>query len=195
MRKVTFALAGLVVVAAALVATSAMGSNGDPHAVKAYAGYADNVHTVPGFLPSPWAGDPGVTFRGSATPWDAGAIRLDNPSKNPLTVADVSVTIGATVYDLWGPYPIVVPGKSTLILTQTVQFDFDTSEDPSQGTCAAPSSVIPVIHVTVGARKPKTKTFKDVHQVLNTGGRDPILCPGITNEGIQWHRVTAGKHS
>jgi hypothetical protein len=60
-------------------------SQGDPHAVKVSVGYADTLR-APAFTPSPWAGDPGVTFIGTGAPWGAGALKLENPSANALTV-------------------------------------------------------------------------------------------------------------
>jgi len=187
-------LAGVLVLgvmASLALASSAAASKGDPHAVKAYVGYADTLR-APGFVPSPWAGDPGVTFVGTVAPWDAGAVRLDNPSRNPLTVDDVSVQFGAVSIDLWGPYPIIVPGKSRLILTQTDFYNFDTS-DVVAGPCDSPSNVIPVVHVTVG-RHMRTKSFRDVGQVLITGGIDPAVCTGA-DEGHAWQRITQGHKS
>ncbi len=188
-------LAGAIAAVVPFVATTAaVGSNGDPHAVKAYVGYADTLRAPP-FTPSPWMGDPRVTFRGTGPDWDAGAIMLRNPSHNPLTVDDVNVEIGVTTYDLWAPYPIVVPGKGTLILTQTAFFDFDTSDVPGNDVtvpCDTPSTDIPAVHVTVGARHPKTKTFFDNTQVLNTGGVDPVTCTPGANEGHAWKRVKRG---
>jgi len=162
------AIAALVLL---LVAVPAGASQGDPHAVKVSVGYADTLR-APAFTPSPWAGDSGVTFIGTGAPWDAGVLKLDNPSTNALTVDDVSVVLGPFTFDLWGPYPITVPGKSTLILTQTAFYNFDTS-DVVAGPCDAPSSVIPVINVTVGARNQETKTFEDTGQVLDTGRDRP----------------------
>lgn len=175
------ALSALVLVPA----DSAIGL-ADPHGLKVYVGYAD-TERVPPFVPSPWAGDPGVVFRGSGEPYDAGALRLVNPSARTLTVNSVTVDIGAVHYDLWGPYPILVPGKGTLILTQTVQFDFDTSEPGGNETCV-PTGEIPVVKVVIGRKHHQTKTFRDVGQVLNTGGIDLSVCTG-GNEGQAWQRV------
>jgi hypothetical protein len=159
--------------------------NGDPHAMKVYTGYADDLHGGTTFIPSPWAGDANVVFQGSGSPFDAGAIRIDNPSNQTLTVQDVVVDIGGVTYALW-TFPAAVPPKSTLILTQTTQFDFDTSE-PGITTCD-PTGTIPTVSITVGAKNQSTKVFADAGQVLNTGGIDLGACPD-TNEGHAWSRV------
>jgi hypothetical protein len=156
------------------------------HSMKVYVGYADGLRGDP-TVPSPWDGDAGVTILGGGINFDAGAIRIVNPSAQPLTIGDVSVDVGSTTYDLWGPYPIVVPGKSSVILTQTVQYDFDTSEPGGQETCD-PTGDIPVIHIVVGSRHAKTRTFLDRDQILNTGGIDPGACSNA-NEGHPWTRI------
>jgi hypothetical protein len=176
------ALAGLLL----LPETQALAA-ADPHAVKVYVAYADDLHGGSSFTSSPWAGDSGVVFRGSAPPFDAGALRLVNPSARALTVDDVSVDIGVVHYDLWGPYPIVLPGKGSLILTQTGEFNFDTSEPGDNQTCV-PTGDIPVIKVVVGRKHLQTKRFRDVAQVLNTGGVDRSTCTG-EYEGHAWKRV------
>jgi hypothetical protein len=155
------------------------------HAMKVFVGYADGIRGD-STVPSPWDGDEGVRFIGGGDAFDAGAIRIVNPSRRPLTIDDVSVEIGSATYDLWGPYPIVVAGKSSVVLTQTVQYDFDTSE-PAIATCE-PSGDIPLVHIVVGSRNPKTRTFTDAGQVLNTGGVDPGACSGA-NEGHDWVRI------
>jgi hypothetical protein len=156
------------------------------HAMKVFVAYADGLRGDP-TVPSPWDGDPGVVFIGGGTDFDAGAIRIVNPSANALTIGDVWVEIGPHQYDLWGPYPIVVPGKGSAILTQTEQYDFDTSEPGGVETCD-PTGEIPVIHITVGSRHAKTRTFLDTGQVLNTGGVDPASCFDA-NEGHPWVRI------
>src|SRR5204863_4774210 len=118
--------------------------------------------------------------------FDAGAIRTVNPSRQPLATDDGSVGIGSAHYGVWALCPIVVDGKSSLILTQTTEFDFDTSE-PSVATCD-PTGEIPLVHIVVGSRNPKTRTFTDAGQVLNTGGVDPGSCT-LASEGHDWVRV------
>ena len=155
------------------------------HAMKVFVSYADDLRGGPS-LPSPWDGDNGVHFIGAGDIFDAGAIRIVNPSRQPLRIDDVSVDVGSAHYDLWGSYPIVVDGKSSLILTQTTEFDLDTSE-PSVTTCD-PTGEIPLVHIVVGSRNPKTRTFTDSGQVLNTGGVDPGSCT-LASEGHDWVRV------
>jgi hypothetical protein len=167
-------------------AQGAPNGHSNVHAMKVYVGYADGIRGDP-TIPSPWDGDPGELFVGGGIQFDAGAIRIVNPSRQPLTIGDVWVQIGAFQYDLWGPYPIVVPGKGSAILTQTEEFDFDTSEPGGVATCD-PTGEIPSIHITVGSRHPKTRTFLDTGQVLNTGGIDPGSC-GDANEGLPWVRI------
>jgi len=155
------------------------------HAMKVYVSYADGLRGATS-LPSPWEGDEGVSFIGAGDAFDAGAIRIVNPSRQPLTIDDVSFEIGAATYDLWGPYPIVVAGKSSVVLTQTAQYNFDTSE-PDVATCE-PTGDVPLVHIVVGSRNPKTRTFTDAGQVLNTGGIDPGSCTQA-NEGHDWVRI------
>src|SRR5438270_149386 len=64
---------------------------------------------------------PGQTACGSLTTcYDAGAIRLDNPTSSPVTIGRVSVDnhssiTGGKVYnDLWGSFT-VDPGKSVIL--------------------------------------------------------------------------------
>jgi hypothetical protein len=80
-----------------------------------------------------------------------------------------------------------VSGKGSVILTQTEEFNFDTSESGDEATCE-PSGIIPVIHIVVGSRHEKTRTFLDKGQILNTGGVDPGSCDAA-NEGLPWTRI------
>lgn len=180
----------------------------DTHAVKVFVGYADtdrpNGHQPPFFVPSPWEGGPGVIFIGAlettTQSWDAGAIRLDNPSRKTLTVDNVTVDIGTVMgINPWtASFPLMIPGKGTAILTQTSgAFNFDTSAfnfgtpEGTPTTCT-PNGLIPLIHVTVGSTNQGTKNFIDEDQVLNTGGIDHTACPPFKNEGQPWSEVHEG---
>src|ERR1700730_3039033 len=72
----------------------------------AYAENVGDVPAVPRWFPTPWNGAPNTVFLGSPTPqtaecgsvpralcYDAGAIRLDNPTGGPITVTNVSVNV------------------------------------------------------------------------------------------------------
>src|SRR6266851_1435210 len=71
--------------------------------IAVYVAYADTHHqAVIGAFPSPWMGSANVTFIGTTSNWDAGAIRLDDSMSTPVTGVDVSVEIGPQTYRLWG---------------------------------------------------------------------------------------------
>jgi PKD repeat protein len=178
----TFAL----VAAAALVAGRTHPSSAATPPLVVSVAYADTHHGSNGRFPSPWAGAPGVTFVGTAQRWDAGAVRLDNPASSAVT-ASVSVDIGKKHFALW-PANLSVPAGGTLILTETKSGNFDTSELSSPGPCTAPSSVVPLVNVTVGGTK---ATYRDTTQVLNTGGVDAEKCPPGTDESHGWQQLDA----
>ncbi len=165
------ALAGILLASGPSFGQACPGPS-NPNAVKVSVGYA-----LTPFTPSPWLGSPGVIFIGTSTNWDAGAIKLDNPSNQPLTVDSVTVDIGPTLgINPWSPVtPICIPARGTAILTQTAFFNFDTSDIPT--ISCTPDGFIPVVHVTVGANN-NIKSFKDTGQVLNTGGVDAATCGG-----------------
>lgn len=152
-------------------------------------GYVDNYNGPTPFFPTPWQGDPGVTFvgtdcaRGTVRTCDDGAIKIDNTSGAPLTGVRVTVDIGSNNYDLWGSNTI--PAGGSLILTQTAPYNFDTSETnpPACGRTAT----IPVVHVTING---VTTDYSDTTQVLNTGGVEIDECPAGTNEGQPWKLIS-----
>ncbi len=192
MKRVTNYMIPVLIIASLVLGVAPAYALGDPSAFKVFVGYADTVQGSPAFTPTPWAGSTGVTFIGTVAPWDGGAIRIDNPSMQGLTVRSITVDISPSIsFNLWTPpLPIKIPGKSSLIVTQTTQFNFDTSN--FGGPCSAPSAFKPVVHVTVGERAPfLTLDFIDEDQVLNTGGTDPAACTG-SNEGHDWVPVHEG---
>lgn len=159
--------------------------NEDTAPLSVYVGYADGLRPAGSIFPFPWQGSPGVTFLGSgATAFDAGAIRFDNNSDNPIVFEDVSVDIGPFHWDLWGNHIVVQPHGIT-ILTQTNGENFDTSDAPI--TCR-PTGYIPKIHVTQAG---VTTTYEDTQQILNTKGIDPADCGG-GNEAHAWERIGGG---
>ena len=143
-------------------------------------GYADGLRG-PGFFPNPWFGDAGVTFIGSGAPYDAGAVMITNTSGSTITVNDVLVNINGTLFDLWGSNNI--GAGNSLILTQTTQYNFDTSDYSGSG-CGVNSGQIPTVRVTVNGA---ITTFSDTGQVLNTSGYD-FACNGA-NESFAWRPI------
>jgi hypothetical protein len=186
-------------------------------------GYADNyrgeVGAIPGGTPTPWQGSPNVQFVGCGSGpapcptdsqgniiYDAGAVRIDNPSTTgSVTVsapASGQVVIGQCTYNPWptGTTWTIPPG-GTLILTQTGgpppacpgggevttggvasnnNFNLDTSE--SNATCVN-NGQFPMVHLNVNG---VPTTLTDNKQIMNTGGVDRGNCPAGTNEATQW---------
>jgi hypothetical protein len=185
-------LAGILLASGSSFAAPCPGP-ANPRSVKVSVGYADNFRGAS--FPRPFSGPPVAIFLGMGvgTPpgiFDAGAIKLDNPSDVPLTVDSVTVDIGtSTGINPWGTLtPICIPAKGIAVLTQTGgSFNFDTSELGPPGSCASPNTLVPLVHVTVGTNlNTKTFTFKDTRQVLTTGGRDKAVCAPAGNEGHRW---------
>ena len=190
-----------------------------------FVGYADSFHVDS--TPNPWLGSAGVTFVGcnfnavdacATDPatgddlYDGGALRFDNPSSTPMTITDVSVTIGTCVFDPWpGLSETIAPGVS-LVLTQTGGpatgpcasgligtanapfYNFDTSEfagelnappyNPPGVSCFVSDHLVPEITLTYNNTGiPGTETLSDNGEVLNTGGFDLGVC---TNDGDEF---------
>jgi hypothetical protein len=189
----------------------------------AYAENVGDVPAVPRWFPTPWNGAPNTVFLGSPTPqtaecgsvpralcFDAGAIRLDNPTGSPIAVTNVSVNVrsgssGGKLYNnIWGSF--AVPAHESVILTENPppparqsSFDnFDTSDTP-HGNCT-PVTTPPTVALTIGGT---TTTLTDSGHVLDTGwavngvfgGVDSGWCPTHQNESIQWQRIGAATRS
>ena len=188
---------------------------------KIFLGYADTYFPRGTGLPSIWNGSPGVIFvgcgvnaneGGPAVPngcpqepvgpprdeYDAGAIRIDNPSATaPLVVGGpASVTIGSCVYSPWPGLKRTIPPGGTLILAQTGltgdpcgqnlggNYNLDTSESSGNGNCI-PSPAVPAVTFTLNG---SPATIDDGAQILNKHGIDPGACTGV-NEVSDWIRV------
>jgi len=150
-------------------------------------GYADGLRG-PGFFPNPWNGDPGVVFVGGSPggAFDAGAIMITNTSGGSITINDISVNIGGVVTgSLWGSN-VLLAGQS-LVVTQTTDFNFDTSDSGFGNVnlgCGVNNGIIPVVTVTENGGTPQS--FNDSGQVLNTSGYD-FACLG--NESFAWRPI------
>ena len=157
----------------------------DTSALSVYVGYADGLRPAGSIFPFPWKGSPGVNFLGgTGSGYDAGAIRFDNNSDQAIVFDNVAVDIGPFHFNLWGNNIVVQPHGIT-ILTQTRDYDFDTSDAPE--TCR-PSGYIPEIHVTQAG---VVTTYRDTQQLLNTKGIDYADCVG-GNESHAWERIGGG---
>jgi hypothetical protein len=172
-------------------------------------GYAEDKETNnpnPAAFPTPWQGSPDTIFLGGPVVgqtqcgtlpscFDAGAIRLDNPTASDVSVSDVSVDIhssiaGGKVFDLWGSF--TVPAGKTVILTENppgdtaTSDDFDTSGYP--GNQCTPITVAPTVTITVGGAR---TTLSDSGHVLDTGGIDQGFCGtgSDKNESLAWRPI------
>ncbi|HEX3527742.1 MAG TPA: carboxypeptidase regulatory-like domain-containing protein [Thermoanaerobaculia bacterium] len=157
--------------------------------VPVFVGYADSLRPDPSF-PVPWQGAPNVIFRGGGPTFDAGAIRLDNTTDNPIVVDKVVVDLqrpGPT-FNLWGSFTI--PAHGSAILTQSGEYDFDTSDFPivgCGGTVSPSDPRIPKITVTIGGF---SASYLDTAHILDTFGYDLVcLNGGNGNESLQWRPV------
>jgi RHS repeat-associated protein/uncharacterized repeat protein (TIGR01451 family) len=149
-----------------------------------YVAYADGLRAAGSIFPFPWMGSPGVTFIGCCPAFDAGAIRFDNSSSNGIILDSVTVDIGPNHFDLWGRN-LTVPANQILMLSQTGQFNFDTSDFSGAG-CGGNNGVIPKVNVTIAG---VTTSYNDTNQILNTFGFD-LACRG--NESQSWQRIGGG---
>ncbi len=148
-----------------------------------YVGYADGLRGS-GFFPGTWAGDPGVIFEGSGTPYDAGAILIANTSGAALTINSVSVAINGTPFTPSWSFPKTLAAGNFLILTQTTQYDFDTSDVHYITPVGVPvtdcSSTCPTVTVN-------GQLFKDTTHVLDTLGYD--FAWNGANESFRWRLI------
>jgi PEP-CTERM motif len=207
MNSPRFRYSVLVLVALLFAVKSPALANSLPLTVSV--GYADNTHCstylsggpgtcvspLPTLFPNPWNGSPNTNFIGEGIEgvgYDAGALLLTNTSGAAVTVTDVTVTIGATSFDLWGSFTIL--NNTSTILTQT-SFDpttlapnFDTS-DVAGYNGGVNDGVISSIAIAIGGM---TTDLFDTNQILNTGGFD-VGCTTSdcvsTNESHPWSVV------
>ena len=153
-----------------------------------FVAYADTVHPS-GRVPNPWKGFPKITFLGDNGLYDAGALRLDNPSSSAVPVSNVTVNAHGHVFSLWGAFS--VPAGGSVILTQTENHcpggasgscsNFDTSE--TGNACGAPPAPAPpTVAITSGG---VLATLADSGHVLDAGGTNSEGCAEI-NEFHEW---------
>jgi hypothetical protein len=140
-------------------------------------------------FPTPWQGSPNTVFIGGGTSFDAGAIRLDNPTDVPLPVDSVTVDLQrpGPAFNLWGTFTI--PARGSAVLTQTAEFNFDTSDFPIEpcGTVTpAGDPRIPQVTISIGGQ---TTSLLDTGRVLDTNGYD-LACQSA-NESLSGGRSAA----
>ena len=153
-----------------------------------YVGYADALRAGGSAFPFPWDGSPNTNFFGCpGCPYDAGAIRFDNNSQTSMTFDSITVDVGANHFDLW-PHAFTLPAGQILILTMTVNDNFDTS-DFSGSPCNVNNGVIPKVNVTIAGT---TTSYPDVNQILNTGGFD-LAC--LRNESLPWRSINGAANA
>jgi hypothetical protein len=179
------AASALAIVASMLVPAAAVSAPFD-----VYVGYSDGLRG-PGFFPSPWAGDPGVTFLGSAPPFDAGAIMIINTGGSNLTINGIDVAInGAGVGDIWAAsFPLTIAPGNMLIATQTTQYNFDTSDINPISPAGVPVTDCTVTcpTVTIGWGGGSSQTFNDSSHTLDTLGYDFAF--NGANESFNWRLI------
>src|SRR2546422_6512313 len=187
-RRVSGLALSLLLLASLLAAAGVVASPPASAAttVNVFVAYADNLRAS-GFFPTPWKDAPNTLFIGAGPSFDAGAIRLDNPTGVPLAVDSVSVDLQrpGPVSKLWGSFTI--PAHGSAILTQTGQYNFDTSDAPiASCPTPAPSSDrrVPKVTVTIGGIP---TSLLDTGHVLDTGGFDSASCK--PNESLQWRSI------
>jgi hypothetical protein len=194
--RILLAMASLVLLVAGLAATQARAAG-----VEVFVGYADTLRAIKTHFPTPWEGNPGVTYEGcspsASCVFDAGAVRVVNNTGSSIHVESVTVKVSTCTYKMWAPATIAPEGQ--LIVTQTVSGagdgcesngEMDTSDVGPGGSPYAfncePDGVKPEVETSIDGT---VSTFKDEAQVLNTGGFDLATCPSETNESTQWSKV------
>ncbi len=177
---------GVAALGATMQVASAAGS------VDVYVGYADGIRASSNsFFPNPWEGSAGVTFLGAGTNYDSGAVMFVNN-----TAANITLDQGFHVdgfnngadFQLWDGLigasgTVITPGHK-LILTQTSDNNFDSSDQPILGE-GSKTNDMPVIHA--GFDGNAFNSYVDSKQVLNTGGFD--LAQRGTNEALNWRLI------
>src|SRR5262249_18397999 len=93
-----------------------------------FVGYADNLRANPVNFPTPFAGDPGVTFLGctpatnggSPCSFDGGVVRIVNNTAGSITISSVAVNIDTCMFTLWSSsLPVTIGFGGQLIVAQT----------------------------------------------------------------------------
>jgi len=176
-----------------------------------FVGYSDNLRAS-GFFPNPWIGAPGVVSNQSgAQTFDAGAVRIDNTGATPITITGFSVSLnnGGSVFT-GAQFPsLVIPAGGKGIFTQSVEFNFDTSDfgflpdgigiDAGHpvGGCTNPGALTAAQKALCVSNAPVVSftengtpvSFTDTGNILDTFGYDFINGSSDGNESINWNSI------
>jgi hypothetical protein len=182
-----------------------------------FVGYADNLRPS-GFFPTPWLGASNVVSQSATVQsFDTGAIRIDNTGATSITITNFSVSFngGSTTAAIWNTLTLN-PGQ-TGIFTQTVSYNFDSSDfgifggsppaslaptvpgNNAIGGCSSTASILAASGdvALCAANAPVVSfmengnlvTLTDTGQILNTGGYDFINGSTDGNESINWNLI------
>jgi PEP-CTERM motif len=208
-------LVGMALAGPALAATS----------FETFVGYADNLRASP-FFPSGlcsanfWNGASGASATCASETMDSGAIMLLNNGTTSLDVTGLTEKnqpgIGSgVVYNIWGPLNFTLAPGQSAVFTQTVSYNFDSSDQPFISNGNSPTnncsvgalssttlctSNAPVVSLVVNG---STVNLLDTGHVLDTGGFDTVgsnpcvggnnvtggNTPGACNESLQWRLI------
>lgn len=209
MRNTCKIMLSSVAMAAGLLTVGAAHAN-----LVVYVGYADSLRPS-GFFPNPWLGGANVVSESNAVQpgdFDAGAVRIDNTGASAVTISGFKVALngGSTVFNFWNP--LVIGAGQTGIFTQTVAYNFDSSDfgplggavlgiDAAHplGGCTNPGALsagqqaaclasIPVVSFSSDGGA-TTQSFNDTGFIINTFGYDFINGSSDGNESIKWNLI------
>ena len=117
-------------------------------AVIVYAGYLDNEHGTrnPENTPTPFDSDAHtilISTGGVATRHDTGVLRFENRTVGPVTInPGLHVTTEQGSFQLWdSALPITLAPGQNLVLAETVNFNFDTSQSGLHSVTVVSGSV------------------------------------------------------
>ncbi len=184
-----------------------------------FVGYADSLRAS-GFFPTPWLTSTGVVSQSStAQLFDAGAIRIDNTGATAVTISNLSASNfdNGAVFSFWNP--LTIPAGGTGIFTQTFQYNFDTSDQSTNGG-TPPGNILPLdpggngiggcsssasaqstagITAQCNATQPLVSfsdnggmtivSFSDKGHILDTGNYDFVSQSPDGNESINWNVI------
>jgi hypothetical protein len=100
-----------------------------------YVGYLDNEHGTrdPAETPTPFDPDGNtilIGLGGVDTPHDTGVLRFENRTTSPVTIdPGLQVTAEQEIFQIWdSDLPITLEPSQNLVLAETANFNFDTSD-------------------------------------------------------------------